>query len=117
MFNLLDKIAKGFAEHGLDLSKLISLWEYLSDETVIKKIDNTSFDELDRELLEKFMPFLEDESRRNIFAKVLSGELDYTYLELITPYMDMYYLLPQIEAAVMQGVIDEEALKLDLKWK
>ena len=114
--SLLDKITKGFAEHGLDLSKFISLAEYLKDETVINMLENTSFDKLDKDMLEKFMPFVDDDSKRNIFIKILDGELDYTYLELITPYMDPYYFRPQIEAAVIQGVIDQNALGHKLKW-
>jgi transcriptional regulator with XRE-family HTH domain len=108
--SLLDKITKGFEKHGLDLSKFIHLSEYLNDDTVIKTLENTSFDKLDKDILEKFVPFLDDDSRGNIFIKILEGELDYTYLGLITPYLDMYYFGAQIEAAVMHGVIDERAL-------
>jgi len=115
--SLLDKITKGFEKHGLDLSKFMSLTEYLQDETVIKMLENTSFDKLDKNILQNFMPFLDNESRRGIFIKILDGELDYTYLELITPYMDMYYFMPQIEFAVMEGVIDQRALGLELKWE
>lgn len=104
--SLLDKVAKGFEKHGLDLSKFINLAEYLKDETVIKMLENTSFDKLDKSILEKFAPFLDDDSRTNIFAKILDGELDYTFLELITPYMDPYYFMPQVEAAILQGVIE-----------
>ena len=115
--SLLDKIAKGFEKHDLDLSKFISLAEYLRDETAMKMLEKTSFDKLDKAVLEKFMPFLDDDSRRSIFAKILNGELDYTYLELITPYMDHYYFGSQIEAAVVEGAIDEAVLKLRLKWE
>ena len=115
--SLLDKMAKGFQKHGLDLSKFISLSEYLQDETVIKMLENTSFDKLDKDILKNFIPFLDDDSRRNIFIKILDGELDYTFLELITPYMDMYYFMPQIEAAVIEGVIDQDVLGLNLKWE
>ena len=115
--SLLDKIAKGFEKHDLDLSKFISLSEYLRDETVIKTLENTSFDKLDKSILQNFMPFLDDESRRSIFVKILNGELDCTYLEIITPYMDAYYFMPQIEAAVLDGALDQEALRvLNLKW-
>jgi transcriptional regulator with XRE-family HTH domain len=114
---LLDKITKGFEKHGLDLSKFMHLTEYLKDETVIKMLENTSFDKLDKSILQNFMPFLDDDSRRGIFIKILDGELDYTYLQLITPYMDMYYLMPQIEVAVMEGVIDRKVLELELKWQ
>ena len=113
--SLLDKVAKGLATHGLDVSKFVSLAEYLSDGTVIKMLESTSFEKLDKDILEKFMPFLDDDSRSNIFAKILDGELDYTFLGLITPYMDQYYFMPQIETAVMHGVIDDRALS-EIKW-
>ena len=114
--SLLDKVAKGFEKHGLDVSKFIALTEYLKDDTVLKMLENTSFDKLDKTILEKFVPFLDDDSKRNVFAKILDGELDYTFLEVITPYMDMYYFMPQIEAAVIEGAIDQAVLKLELKW-
>jgi len=114
--SLLDKIAKGFEKHDLDLSKFISLSEYLRDETVIKMLENTSFDKLDKNILANFMPFLDDDSRGKIFIKILNGELDYTYLEIITPYLDPYYFGAQIEAAVLDGAVDEAVFKLNLKW-
>ena len=101
--SLLDKVAKGFEKHGLDLSKFVSLTEYLRDETVIKTLETTSFEKLDKDILEKFVPFLDDNSRENIFAKILDGELDYSYIELIKPYMDEYYFMPQVEAALIEG--------------
>ena len=115
--SLLDKVAKGFEKHGLDLSKFISLTEYLKDETVIKTLENTSFDKLDKNILANFMPFLDDESKKNIFAKIIDGELDYTYLELITPYLDPYYIGSQIEAAIIEGVFDNEDLKPEHRWR
>ena len=115
--SLLDKIAKGFEKHGLDLSKFISLTEYLRDETVIKTLENTSFDKLDKNMLANFMPFLDDDSKKNIFAKIIDGELDYTYLELLTPYLDPYYIGSQIEAAIIEGAFDNEDLKPEHRWK
>jgi transcriptional regulator with XRE-family HTH domain len=115
--SLLDKITKGFEKHGLDLSKFIALSEYLKDETVIKMLENTSFDKLDKNILENFIPFLDDESRNNIFVKIIEGELDCTYLEIITPYLDPYYFMPQIEAAVIEGVIDEKVMNLKFNWE
>jgi transcriptional regulator with XRE-family HTH domain len=109
--SLLDKVAKGFEKHGLDLTKFINLTEYLKDDTVIKMLENTSFDKLDKNILEKFMPFLDDDSRSNIFAKILEGELDASFLDLITPYMDPYYFMPQVEQAILHGVIDFETIK------
>jgi transcriptional regulator with XRE-family HTH domain len=115
--SLLDKVAKGFEKHGLDLSKFISLTEYLKDETVIKTLENTSLDKLDKTILENFMPFLDDDSKKNIFAKIIDGELDYTYLELITPYLDPYYIGSQIEAAIIEGVFDNDDLAPEHRWK
>ncbi|MCL2771871.1 MAG: helix-turn-helix transcriptional regulator [Oscillospiraceae bacterium] len=109
--SLLDKIAKGFEKHDIDISKLTNLAEYLSDETFVSMLENSSFETLDKNILEKFVPFLDDNSRGNIFKQVIDGELDYNFLELLAPYVDPYYFSTQVEAAVVYGVLPAEALK------
>lgn len=110
--SLLDKIAKGFEKYDIDISRLKNLAEYLSDETFISMLQNASFDTLDKDILEKFMPILDDQSRGNIFKKIIDGELNYNFLELIVPYVDPYYFASQVEAAVVYGALPWEALKV-----
>jgi len=110
--SLLDKIVKGFEKHDIDISKLKDLAEYLSDDTFISILENASFDTLDKDILEKFVPFLDDNSRGNIFKQIIDGELNYNFLELLIPYIDAYYLREQVEAAVIYGVLPDDALRV-----
>lgn len=115
--SLLDKIAAGFGKHGIDISKVVELAEYMNDESVIKLLENATFDTLDEELLEKFIPLLNDDSKQIIFQKILDGELDWHLLKKVLPYAK--YMYQQIEAAVVYGVLDWEVIKYlqDVDWQ
>ena len=58
------------------------------------------------------MPFLDDASKKNLFAKIIDGEIEYTFLEIFLPHVDPYYVAEQIEAAVMAGTIPWDALRI-----
>lgn len=107
--SFLDRIAAGLGKHGIDISKVVELAEYLNDESVIKLLENASFDKLDEELLEKFIPLLNDDSKQIIFQKILDGELDWHLLKNLLPYAK--YMYQQIEAAVVYGALDWEVIK------
>lgn len=115
--SVLDKIAAGFGKHGIDISKVVELAEYMNDESVIKLLENATFDTLDEELLEKFIPLLNDDSKQIIFQKILDGELDWHLLKKVLPYAK--YMYQQIEAAVVYGVLDWEVIKYlqDIDWQ
>lgn len=115
--SILEKIAEGLKKHEIDISKLVELAKYISDENVVSLLENTTFDTLDEELLEKLVPFLNDESRYKIFEKVLNGELNYNFIRIILPYAE--YLLTHIEAAVVEGLLDQSVLKIisDYQYK
>lgn len=115
--SILEKIAEGLKKHEIDISKLVELAKYISDENVVSLLENTTFDTLDEELLEKLVPFLNDESRYKIFEKVLNGELNYNFIKIILPYAE--YLMTHIEAAVVEGLLDQSVLKIisDYQYK
>jgi len=108
--SILEKVAKGFKKHDLDISSLVTLAEYLKDETFLELLEKADFETLDKDILEKFMPFLDDASRYNLFAKIVEGEIDYHFLEIYLPYVDPYYVHAQVEAAVVAGTIPWDAL-------
>ena len=110
--SLLQKIAKGFKKHDIDISSLVTLAEYLTDETFLELLDKADFETLDKDILEKFMPFLDDASKYNLFAKIVDGEIDYHFLEIYLPYVDPYYVYEQVEAAVVAGTIPWAALDM-----
>jgi transcriptional regulator with XRE-family HTH domain len=115
--SLLDKIAAGFEKHGIDISKVVELAEYMNDESVIKLHENATFNTLDEKLLEKFIPLLNDDSKQIIFQKILDGELDWHLLKTVLPYAK--YMYQQIEAAVVYGALDWEVIKYlqDIDWQ
>lgn len=107
--SLLDKLAAGLSKHGIDISHIVALAEYMNDESVIKMLENATFDTLDETLLEKLLPILNDESKQIIFQKILEGEIDWHFLKKLMPYAK--YMYSQIEAAVVYGALDWEVIK------
>jgi len=123
--SILEKVAKGLKRHDIDISSLVTLAEYMNDEAFLGLLEKANFDTLDKNILEKFMPFLDDKSKANLFAKIVEGEIDYHFLEIYLPYVDEYYIDSQVEAAVVAGTIEWDALDIlresnarkNEKWK
>lgn len=112
--SLLDKMGTGLAKQGIDISSIVSLVEYMHDETVLKLLENATFDTLNEELLERLIPFLDAYSNSIIFQKILDGMLDYRLIRIMIPYTENIYT--QVEAAVLYGVLDKKALDILREW-
>lgn len=112
--SILDKAAVGLSKHGIDISSITALAEYLNDKSVLNLLESANFNSLDEEMLEKFMPFLDDESREVVFGKILDGELNYNLIRAILPYSE--YMITQIEAAVVEGALDIKVLGIIGKY-
>ncbi|MBQ2767025.1 MAG: helix-turn-helix transcriptional regulator [Clostridia bacterium] len=108
--SVLSKLSRQFEKQGIDISDIITLAEYLNDENVMKLIENAAFDGTDDELLEKFVPMLNHDSKEAIFQKILDGEMDWHFIKVLLPYAK--YIRPQIEAAVVAGVLPWEVLDI-----
>lgn len=106
--SLLDNLAKSLAKHGIDISSIILLAEYLNDDTVVHLLENATYGTLDETLLEHLIPFLDSNSISIIFQKILDGELDYRLIRIMLPHAD--YIYPQVEVAVLYGGLNEKAL-------
>lgn len=106
----LEKIADGFSKHGIDLSSIVSLAAYLSDDSVVKLLENASFETANHALLEKLLPFLDETSKGIVFTKIFDGEISWTFIRTCLPYMES--MVPQIEAAVVEGVFPYEVLQI-----
>ncbi len=104
--SLLGRLAESLAPHGIDISSLVSLAEYLADEDTVSVLGHAGEGQLDPVLLGKLMPLLDVHSRDQMFARILDGTLDWHLLELIGPYVSR----SQIEAAVVYGALPWEAL-------
>ena len=108
--SVLTKLSHKFEEQGIDISDIIILSEYLNDDTVMKLIESATFDEISDELLEKFIPMLNHQSKDAIFQKILNGEMDWHFIKTLLPYAD--YITAHIEAAVVAGVLPREVLDI-----
>lgn len=108
--SVLTKLSHKFEEQGIDISDIIILAEYLNDDSVMKLIENATFDEINDELLEKFIPILNHQSKDAIFQKILNGEMDWRFIKALLPYAD--YITTQIEAAVVAGALPREVLDI-----
>ena len=108
--SLLDKMSKGLAKHGIDISSIVSLAEYINDDAVVKLLENATYDTINENLLERLIPFLDSNSISIIFQKILKGDLDYRLIRIMLPYAE--YIYPQVEAAVLYGVLNKNALHI-----
>ncbi|NTV77924.1 MAG: helix-turn-helix transcriptional regulator [Clostridiales bacterium] len=65
--SLLGRVAEGLAVHGIDISKIVELAAYVNDDTVVKLLENATYETINGELLEKLIPFLDGNSISIIF--------------------------------------------------
>lgn len=108
--SILTKLSQQFERQGIDISDIIDLAEYLNDGAVVKLIETATFDDINDELLAKFIPMLDRTSKEAIFQKILNGEMDWHFIKTLLPYAD--YIRTQIEAAVVEGALPWEALEI-----
>ena len=108
----LEKISSKLALHGVDISKVVELSQYLNDSGTAEMIRNANFDSLEGEaeysLMEHLIPLLDEKSKTALFGKVIEGELDWHYMKIMMPYIT--YLHSQIEAAFVEGAVNEEVM-------
>ena len=104
--SVLAKLSQQFEKQGIDISDIITLAEYLNDAT---------FDDINDELLAKFIPMLNHDSKEAIFRKILDGETDWHFIKVLLPYSD--HITTQIEAAVVEGALPREALDILSRYR
>lgn len=108
--SVLSRLSSGLSKQGIDISGVVSLAEYLNDNSTIAMLENTSFEEVSPELLEKLMPLLDHDSKHMILQKVIEGEMDWHMLRRVDLYMGG--MSSCIEAAVVEGALPWEALRV-----
>ncbi|HHW24847.1 MAG TPA: helix-turn-helix domain-containing protein [Clostridiales bacterium] len=109
--SILSKLSDSMAKNGIDISSVVALAEYLCDTDSEKLLRSVTFDniaDMDIVLLEKLVPLLGQYGVYTIVSKVISGELDCHYLDILP--LDVYSYLSYIESAVLAGAVDGEAL-------
>ena len=70
----LSTIAGQLAKHNIDISRIIELSEFMNDESIIKLFRNSDLDNLDDALLERLLPFLDEDSLFAVFDRVIKGQ-------------------------------------------
>lgn len=87
--SVLEKLSEGLFDQGIDISSVVTLAEYLSDESVVAMIEKADYRSVDAELMEKLMPFLDHPSREKVLEKIFDGEMDWRLLGSFIPVSDM----------------------------
>ena len=100
-----EKLTVNLAKEGINLSRLTEIAAYLSDEGTQRLLENTDCAGMTPEMLEHLLPFMDYDSMCRILDKILNGEMDW---HLIKPLRVDRSL---IEAAVIEGVLPDEALR------
>ncbi|MFA6947724.1 MAG: helix-turn-helix domain-containing protein [Eubacteriales bacterium] len=111
--SLLSRLSESFDRQGIDISNVLNLAEYLNETDSRRLAASVTFNniaDMDVVLLEKLLPVVGPYASYTIFEKVLNGELDLSYLDIVYPYTGMPVEL--IENAVVNGVLDESALDI-----
>jgi len=94
----------------IDISHIISLLQYLYDDGILQVVSTAKYSSLDDELLEKIIPFLDASSKEAILKKIIEDECDWHLIRALLPYMES--MAPQLEAAVIEGVLPNEVLEI-----
>lgn len=94
----LSAIAEKLARHNINISKIVELAEFMNDESIIKLFQNSDLEKLDDELLDRLVPFLDQDSLYVLLEKFMNGENKVNFRNYIDHSL--------FEAAWMQGVMD-----------
>ena len=108
--SLLDRAIQGFASQGIDISNLASLFSYMSDRGFWELLEASDYQTIDTALLEKMLPFMNFSAKISLFDKIIRGEIDWHFLSVLMKYIRVSDSV--IEAAVIDGVLDEGVLTL-----
>ncbi|HHU23638.1 MAG TPA: helix-turn-helix transcriptional regulator [Acholeplasmataceae bacterium] len=107
--SILEKAVKDFQLQGINIEAITNLVQYINDKTLYHLLQNANYESPSSELLTILLPYMDDESKWAVFAKILEGKVDYQFLEQFIPACQ-WIDLSLIEAAVVEGVLNEEAL-------
>ncbi|MDD3348631.1 MAG: helix-turn-helix domain-containing protein [Bacilli bacterium] len=104
----MDKIAEVLAEQGIDISNILELSEFISDDGVYSLLKKADFKKVDTLILKKLIPFLTEDAKYVMLDKIMEHELDAKLLiQLVGSGYNFYEL---IENAVVCGVLDYDIL-------
>lgn len=101
----LEKLAGGLSRQGIDISKVIALMEYLSEDENYQSLEDADYTELSPSFVDAFAPFLDLDSRMAIFDKIIQGKEDWHLLKSLGVSRTL------VENAVVEGALPSEVLR------
>ena len=101
---------KKLSTQGINISHIVSVIQYLNDNDILQAVNDSQYDFLNEELLEKVIPFLDVASKEAILRKIIEGESDWHLIKVLLPHMEN--MATQLEAAVMDGALPNEVLRI-----
>ena len=99
-----ERLTVNLAKQGINVSRLMDIAVYLSDEGTQRLLSETDCAGITPEMLEHLLPFMDYDSMCRILDKILEGEMDWHLLKPLRVDRSL------IEAAVIEGVLPYEAL-------
>ena len=99
-----ERLTVNLAKQGINVSRLMDIAVYLSDEGTQRLLAETDCAGITPEMLEHLLPFMDYASMCRILDKILEGEMDWHLLKPLRVDRSL------IEAAVIEGVLPYEAL-------
>ena len=99
-----ERLTVHLAKQGINVSRLMDIAVYLSDEGTQRLLAETDCAGITPEMLEHLLPFMDYASMCRILDKILEGEMDWHLLKPLRVDRSL------IEAAVIEGVLPYEAL-------
>ena len=99
-----ERLTVNLAKQGINVSRLMDIAVYLSDEGTQRLLAETDCAGITPEMLEHLLPFMDYDSMCRILDKILEGEMDWHLLKPLRVDRSL------VEAAVMEGVLPYEAL-------
>lgn len=108
--SVIDRFADVLLSHGIDISNLVSIAQYLNDTNIRALLLETNQDAISADIVKGIIPFLDDKAKEIIVNKIIENEIDWKVIESILPYIESQTRL--IEAAVIDGALPQEAIEI-----
>jgi len=94
----LSSIAEQLSKHNINISKIIELAEFMNDESIIRLFQNSDLDNLDDALLQRLLPFLDEDSLYVVLERVINGQNKVDLWDYVNHTL--------LQVAWIQGVIE-----------
>ena len=111
--SVLDKLIEPLKKQKIEISDIIAMSEYLNTESIDALMEGADFNKIEPELLAYIIPYLNEENKITIFGQIFDGKLNWSLMDILARYMDIY---PLLEYAFLEGMpptfrnLDEDSI-------